>query len=99
MALYDWNHDGKKDRVDDYIEYQIYKNTTKNSDDTPHYQSSGGGSSTFGAILAAIGGAFLEALLFSTLGIDVENVPALVLFIVWAMLLGVLVVAFDELGL
>lgn len=27
MALYDWNHNGKKDIVDNYIEYQIYEQT------------------------------------------------------------------------
>lgn len=25
MALFDWNHNGKKDFMDDYIEYNIYK--------------------------------------------------------------------------
>jgi len=25
MAFYDWNHDGKKDFADDYLEYNIYK--------------------------------------------------------------------------
>ena len=24
MAMHDWNHDGKKDMVDNFIEYQIY---------------------------------------------------------------------------
>ena len=28
MAFSDWNHDGKKDFIDDLIEYQIYKNMT-----------------------------------------------------------------------
>lgn len=30
MAFYDWNHDGKKDLIDDYIEYNIYQNCMKN---------------------------------------------------------------------
>ena len=25
MAFYDWNHDGNKDFMDDYLEYNIYK--------------------------------------------------------------------------
>lgn len=33
MALYDWNHDGKKDLVDDVIEYNIYKKCTENRND------------------------------------------------------------------
>lgn len=31
MAFYDWNRDGKKDFVDDYIEYNIYKESTKDN--------------------------------------------------------------------
>lgn len=31
MAFYDWNRDGKRDFVDDYLEYNIYKESTKNS--------------------------------------------------------------------
>ena len=32
MAFYDWNRDGKKDFADDYIEYNIYKECTKDKD-------------------------------------------------------------------
>ncbi len=39
MAFNDWNRDGKNDLVDDYLEYNIYKECTKNSGST----SSGGG--------------------------------------------------------
>ena len=28
MAFHDWNNNGKKDFVDDYIEYNIYKEST-----------------------------------------------------------------------
>ena len=38
MALYDWNHDGKNDSVDNFIEYQIYHDCTGNST-----SNSGGG--------------------------------------------------------
>ena len=30
MAFYDWNKDGKKDVYDDFIEYNIYKQSVKN---------------------------------------------------------------------
>ena len=33
MAFYDWNHDDKKDWQDDFIEYQIYKDVTNESDE------------------------------------------------------------------
>ena len=32
MAFYDWNHDGKKNLIDDYIEYNIYKKCMDNRD-------------------------------------------------------------------
>lgn len=28
MAVYDWNKNGKKDVQDDYLEYNIYKNSS-----------------------------------------------------------------------
>lgn len=40
MAFYDWNKDGKKDFVDDYIEYNIYKECTKDNDNSNSYSSS-----------------------------------------------------------
>ena len=39
MAFYDWNKDGKKDFVDDYIEYNIYKECTKDNDNNNGYSS------------------------------------------------------------
>ena len=40
MAFYDWNRDGKKDFVDDYIEYNIYKECTKDDNNSNSYSSS-----------------------------------------------------------
>ena len=40
MAFYDWNKDGKKDFVDDYIEYNIYKECTKDDDNGNSYSNS-----------------------------------------------------------
>lgn len=31
MAIYDWNHNGKKDIQDDYLEYNIYKKSTEDN--------------------------------------------------------------------
>lgn len=37
MAMYDWNHNGKNDRQDDYLEYMIYKECTNdNNSNTNH---------------------------------------------------------------
>ncbi len=40
MAFYDWNHNGKKDWQDNYIEYNIYKRSTGN--DNQSYSSGDG---------------------------------------------------------
>lgn len=37
MAINDWNHNGKKDLADDFIEYQIYKDVMGDND--KNYQS------------------------------------------------------------
>ena len=41
MAMYDWNHNGKKDMADSFIEYQIYKDVTGQKDE-PSYTPSRG---------------------------------------------------------
>ncbi len=56
MALHNWNHDGKKDWQDNYIEYQIYKHSTGQKNNSSYTPSDG--ISTFGAILSTIGGLF-----------------------------------------
>lgn len=49
MALYDWNHDGKNDSVDNFIEYQVYHDCTGNST-----SNSGGSSHWWVMVLFAI---------------------------------------------
>ena len=41
MAFYDWNHNGKKDIQDDYLEYNIYKKSTENKTNNSSSNSSG----------------------------------------------------------
>lgn len=85
MAMYDWNHNGKKDMADDFIEYQIYKDVT-GQDDEPSYtprRSGSGGISSFGAVVSVIAGLFMQVILYALLGIDVENVPVFVIVILW----------------
>lgn len=77
MAMMDWNGDGKKDGFDNMIEYQIYKDSTKHSSSS----HSSGNMSTLGAILCVIGGLVVTAMLFSET--DVEDVPGILLAIVW----------------
>lgn len=81
MAFVVWNHDGKNDWQDNYIEYQIYKDVTekKGSSYTPSK-----GISTFGAILSTVGGLFLAALVVSFLaGENTENVSVIITIILW----------------
>ena len=56
MATHDWNNDGKNDMIDNYIEYQIYKDVTGQNDEPSYTPSRGNGMSTFGAIISVIAG-------------------------------------------
>ena len=94
MAFQDWNNDGKKDFTDDFMEYQIYKDSTSNNNYTP---LSGGGISTFGAIVASIGGLFLAALIVALLG-GGEDTSVFVTIILWIICCSVLGVWFDNVG-
>ncbi len=95
MAYYDWNKDGKKDIQDDFIEYNIYKQSTQNNNNS-NYRSSGG-ISNFGAgcgtvltiiIAAAIAGAF-----------GLEGIPLVIVFIILAAIIGGCIAwFFDEIG-
>lgn len=99
MAMYDWNHDGKKDVMDDYIEYQIYKDVTGHKDKPSYTPSRGGGMSTFGAIISVIAGLLLQTGLYMGLGIDVDDVPVLVIVILWIVFSAVAAVVVDKIGL
>ena len=94
MAFRDWNHDGKKDFTDDFIECQIYKHSKDNSNYTPR---SGSGISTFGAIVATIGGLFLAAAIVALLG-GGEDTPVLITIILWIVCGTGLSLWFDKAG-
>lgn len=94
MAFYDWNGDGKKDFSDDYIEYQIYKKSTSNNSYVPRGRT---GISTFGAIVATIGGLFFAAGIIALFG-GGENTPVLLTVILWILCGAGLSVWFDNIG-
>lgn len=56
MALYDWNHDGKKNGADNFIEYQIYEDVTGSDDEEWKYSrhNASGGDSTWIIIVCII---------------------------------------------
>lgn len=87
MALHDWNHDGKKDMLDNYMEYQIYKKTTGKKQ--VGGSGSGGSASTFGAIVAVIGGLFLAAAIMALLCGD-GDVPVILTIILWVICASVI---------
>lgn len=93
MAMYDWNHDGKKSGIDDFIEYEIYNDVTGDSSTSNHRSSGKGSMSIFVAILCILSGLGWQTLLYMLLGIDVENVSVLVMIVLWivfsAMTIGV----------
>ena len=85
MATHDWNNDGRNDMMDNYIEYQIYKDVTGQNDEPSYTTSRGNGMSTFGAIISVIAGLVLQAVLYTVLGIDVDDVPVLIIIILWVV--------------
>lgn len=97
MALHDWNHNGKDDMMDDYIEYSIYQETMNKKDSSQHSYSSGG-CSRFTAFLIAISGLVIQALLYTILGIDVDNVPALIIWFLWFFFDGLVAVGLAKIG-
>ena len=98
MALHDWNHDGKKYCQDNYIEYQIYKNSTGQKNNSSYTPSNG--ISTFGAILSTVGGLFLGCLILALFaGNNVENVPVIITIILWIICSSVLAVFCDNNGI
>ena len=94
MAFYDWNHDGKKDLMDDYIEYRIYK---KSTGDSSHVSRGGSGISTFGAIVATIGGLFLAAAIVALFG-GGEDTSVFITIILWVICGAGLSTWFDSIG-
>ena len=97
MAFNDWNHDGRKDWQDNYIDYQIYRDVTGNKNNSSY--TLGNGISTFGAILSTIGGLFLGAGIVALFaGDNVEKVPVIITIILWLICSSVLAVFFDNNG-
>jgi hypothetical protein len=93
--MYDWNGNGKYDEQDAFIDYQIYHDCSNNQG-TPH-RSSSNGMSTFGAILCTVGGFIGAALIIALLGI--EDVPGLLIVVLWVVVSVILSVFVGKIGL
>ena len=79
MALFDYNWDGKKDMVDNCIEYQIYKNSTKDKETSNYSSNETNGMSTFAALVVVIGGMLIAGMFVS----EFEEMPGIVVILLW----------------
>lgn len=98
MAFYDWNRDGKKDITDDFIEYNIYKQSMQNDNNgnNNNYRSSGG-ISNFGAGVGTILTIIISAAIAGAFGL--EGTPLVIVFIILAIIIGGCIAwFFDEIG-
>ncbi len=99
MAFNDWNHDGKKDWQDNFIEYQIYKDVTGDKDEKPQFtsnRSNNGAMSTFGAVLATIATIIITAAIIGVIfGGDVSNLPGWLLLVIFIIVASVISALFS----
>jgi hypothetical protein len=97
--MYDWNGNGKYDEQDAFIDYQIYKDFSKDKNkgipQTPRRNSNG--ISSFGAILSTVGGFVGTAIVASMIGID--NTPTLLILILWIVFSSILAALAETIGL
>ena len=73
MAINDWNIDGKKDLLDDLIEYDGYKRFTSTGDinnSQKHTSGNRGGISTFGAVVITVLGMLVSGAICKSLNIE-----------------------------
>lgn len=99
MALHDWNNDGKKDIKDDFIEYTIYNDITKDSKNNHPKAPTKKGISTFGAVLSTILGLVLIAFVFTIFDVNIDNVPTFLIIIFWIINSSILSVICDIFGI
>lgn len=80
MALHDWNRNGEEDVQDRFIQYQIYKNVMGSNKNNSN--SSGDGCGCLLSIVAMFIGIVLTGAFFITLGLEIEELPRIVILIV-----------------
>ena len=90
MAFFDWNKDGKKDVQDDFIEYNIYKQSTQNNNNNNY--NSGGGMSNFGAGCATVASIFIAAGILSVF--NLEGAALVIVFIIVVSIVAAIIATF-----
>lgn len=86
MAFFDWNHNGKKDIQDDFLEYNIYKDFEQKRNNN---YSSGKGISHFGACCGTVLTIIIAAAFAGGLGL--EGTPLVIVFIIFAIIIGAVI--------
>ena len=100
MAMYDWNGNGEKnDMFDDFMDYQIFQEISGENEQSSYTPSRGKGMSTFGAVVSVIAGLVLQSALYVMLGIDVDDVPVIIILILWAVFSTIAAVVVDKMGI
>ena len=90
MAFFDWNKDGKKDVQDDFIEYNINKQSTQNNNKN-NYRSNGG-MSNFGAGCATVASIFIAAGILSVF--NLEGAALVIVFIIVVSIVAAIIASF-----
>lgn len=90
MAFFDWNGNGKKDLQDDFIEYNIYKQSTQNNNNN-NYRSNGG-MSNFGAGCATVASIFIAAGILSVF--NLEGAALVIVFIIVVSIVAAMIATF-----
>lgn len=85
MAFIDWDHNGKYDDFDRYMDYQMLNDGIKKGSGGGGGSHRGGGMSTLAAILCVFGGLVVEAIIFAVFKIDVDDVSVIVLIMLWML--------------
>lgn len=99
MAMYDWNYDGRKDGIDDYLEYQIIHKDHASGSNRAFYNTKSTGISTFGAVFSVVSGFVLAVLLYTVCDIDIKDVPVVITILLWVVFSAVMAEFAEKSGL
>ena len=94
MALYNCNNKGKKDIVDNFNKYKVYKESIKKSNYNDNNYNSNrvyesnektnkNDVATFRSILSIVLGLAFTAVLFTVLDVNIDDVHVLGIFFIW----------------
>ncbi len=99
MAMYDWNHDGRKDGADDYLEYRIIHKDPASGSNRASHNAKSTSLSTFGAVFSVVSGFILAVLLYTLCDIDVKDVPVVITILLWVVFSALMAEFAEKIGL